>query len=244
MAVAVENVITDNSNSDSPSITLAGTGANRLIVLILVSTNTSNVTHSGWTLNSVAADGSGTLGVDGGRAVVTSYAYWLDTNHPGSGSFTIAYTGEGTFPIWTIYELSGVNQTTPIGTPATNTAINQIDGANLTATLSGESGEFVLSYCATGDAASSSTGSTAPANLDGTTYTTTLSQGTVSVDTDTAAASASEDYTWTLSHDGVNIIDSCVASAFAVYAAGAVATSIPVIRNQYAYQNMPTLLTR
>lgn len=238
MAVAVENVVTDSSNSDAPTITLAGTGTNKIVIAVIGTTNTAVDNHTGWTLNSVAADFSGTLNIDGGRAVSTSYAVWLDANHPGSGSFTVAYNGEGTFPIWTVYELSGVNQTTPIGTPATATATDQADGSTLTATLVGESGEFVFSYCATGDAATASTGSTAPANLDGTTYTTTLSQGTVSVDNDTAAASASEDYTWTLSHNGVDIIDSCVAAAFAVYAAGGATITIPKFIHHYRMQGI------
>ncbi len=207
------------------SVAIDASGSDRLIVVHWGSARGALRTLTAISLNSVAADYYENLGIDGGTSATGGFAYWLDANNPGNGTWTLSVTWSGSqsYPQVIVTEYTGVHQTTAIGTRKTNTTTNLADGGNIACpAITGESGEFVISWVSFSDAANQ-TGSgyaTQSANLtEILERTRTLSR--VSVAYDTSCGSGSEVYDWDCSVNGSDPADSVVCGAFPVYASGA-----------------------
>lgn len=213
----------------SGTVTIDGSGSDRLIIAVFGANRSYYRTLSSATLDGVKPDGIIELGVDGGQAVAGQVAYWLNTNNPGSSSVTLSatYSGNVTGSLVHVVELTGTDQTATLSSASTTTATDENDGTTHAATLTNESGEFVLSWTAFADSGGfDASGSSAPSsNLTEIQdeYATNLR---VSVGYDLSCASTSENYSWTISANGTAQVDSIVVGAVAVYAASGGDTSV------------------
>ena len=229
MAIAVETSAT--YTGATPSVTIGASGSDRVIAIFLNTNQIPPGDLTDITLNGVSADEFFALSVDGGRSAIGGFGIFREASSPGAGSFTVAATATATLNrhVYLVIELSGVDQTTATSTPASNTATVQADGSNIAATLAGQTGEYVLSYCAISDPVSES----ASGGLDPSVNLSEIIEGVLSgsgvriaVAEDTSAASASEQYDWDVSMDGSTTIDAVVTGSFAVFAAAAAAGRI------------------
>lgn len=213
-------------NGESPTVTLLG-GLSEAFVPVLVKGDSGAArTVTAATLDGAPADFIQNLNSDDGRAISSAVLYWLNAKHPGAGPVTLDTTWSGTINNvqMGVLEYSAVDQSTPLSAIATNTEANQLDGATVSVTLAGQSGELALSWVAIADAAmADGNGSiTASANL------TSLSgadvfagQSRLAVGEDAVVATASEDYDWIISQNGSTVIDSTVLGAFAIFGSAA-----------------------
>lgn len=214
---------------ENPSVTLLG-GLSDAIVIAIVKGDRGAARTTTATLDGEPADFTEQLNFDGGRAISSVVFYWLNAKHPGVGAVTLATSWSGSIDNvqMQVLEYSGVNQSTPISTIVTNTALDLSDGGTLASTLTGQSGELTLSFLACADStAATSNGSLVPsanlASLTGPDVFTGLSR--LGVGEDAVAATASEVYEWTVSQDGVGMgtsaIDSVVTGSFAIFGSAA-----------------------
>ncbi len=131
---------------DSASITLLGTGTDRLIMVIPMSTSGSTNLPTGVTLNGVSGTLSNAISYDGGATVNAGIATWLDSQHMGAGTFTLESTWAAAVNDigYLVIEWENFDQTTPLGTAAINTIFDQAAPYDLGVNLTGESGKAAL----------------------------------------------------------------------------------------------------
>jgi len=136
-----------NLNNYNHTVTLANTGeSDRLVVVMVGMCQNAVQTMSSCTLNGTA----GTIanyGIDGGRAGNLAVIYWKDAQLPSSnGDYTLncQWGSDADASIMIAFELSGVDQTTPLGTPDTDTATGQTGYAYPNLNITGSSGSFAL----------------------------------------------------------------------------------------------------
>lgn len=235
---------------ESPSVTLTGGLSNALVIAIIKGDAGAERTLDAATLDGASADFMENLSTDSGRAISSAVYYWLNAKHPGAGAVTLATTwSAGINNVqMQVLEYSGANQTTTISTIATNVAGNQSDGATISSTLTGQTGELALSFEAQADStAASMGGSLVPSvNLISLTGADVFAgQSRLAVGEDAIVASASEDYVWTVSQDGMTSIDSLVTGSFAIFAAADAGITVTVTLGtiDYTSQNTTVALT-
>lgn len=234
MAVSfVDHYIDQGGATEDAS--LDGSGTDRLIVASVSASDSALRTLTSMTVGGVSVADIVNTGIDGGsRAIHHCFGHILDADDPGAGTQTMDPTWSGSAgpTVYSLVELAGVDQTTPLGTAAVNTDVDVVDSGSVAVTLNGHSGKFALVFVASGSANNNDEfgGHTLPAaaTLIGTwEYNTTR----VSIGYISAVASASESLSFTVSIDGSSDATSVVVGAVPVYAVGEVpaGTSIPPI---------------
>jgi len=211
-------------SSQSPSVTLTGGLSNALVIAIIKGDAGAVRTLDDATLDGASADFMQNLNFDSGRAVSSAVYYWLDGKHPGAGVFSLntVWSGAINNVQMEVMEYSGAHQTTTTSTIATNTAADIVDGSTITSTLNGQTGELAVSFEAQADStAASLSGSLTPSvNLSSLTGPNVfLGQSRLAVAEAASVTSSSENYTWTISQNGMTVTDSLVTGSFAIFAA-------------------------
>lgn len=143
----MSNVISANFyTTESPSVTLTGTGTNRLILVIPMSTSGTLRTVDSITLNAVAGTVHGQIGFDGGNAINSAVCYFLDSQHPGAGSFTLASTRSGADNdiCYMVVEYDDFNQSTPFDALVTATISNQTEPYDSSVNVTGKAGKQAI----------------------------------------------------------------------------------------------------
>jgi hypothetical protein len=227
--MAVSFVSSDLENEGGgAALTIAGTGTDQLIFLVLTGRSGGVRTLSSATLGGVSASGIDSDGVDGGTAIMAGWGYIDEASSPGSGSQSITETWSGgadpADEIYVSMEFEGVDQTTPIIEVVTNTATSVADGGTISVSVSGRSGKAALMFIASTDTGASG-GHTLPsgsteAQQDYDTH------NRVAVGYLLNIASDSETYNFTASGNGSSTMDSVVAGVAVIEPAAAGGTTI------------------
>jgi hypothetical protein len=199
------------------------TGSNEVVVIFVANAANTAVTHTDVKLDGTSGTKIGQWNVDGGLAVCFSGWWWPDADLPAtSGDKTVAVTISASLAQFSatsvLVELQDIHQTVPFGTPVTDTATDQT-GHTYTLSVSGESGEFILSCVAAADSLDIDAGRTAPANTTEVQdiHAVNGSRSTaLAVGYDESAASSPETYPW--DEDETNELDSLSGVAIPVYA--------------------------
>jgi len=211
------------TTATSVSATITGTGSNKLVVVVVRGRAGSVQTLTAMTLDGVSGTVHSTLNIDGGGvASFGGVAYFVDSENPGAGTFTIDTTWSGTPNdlVFEVYEYSGALQVSPLSAEATATDSAVVDGGTIDVTLASQSGELAIVYCSSADTVTAGAGGGHTVDADATLLDEDFNLRTrAGFANDLVVASASVTYTWTVSSDGTETIDNVVAGAFAVFAA-------------------------
>ncbi len=147
------NTVTLSTKSFSLDV-VGSSETDKLILAIVATTRNDAKIVSGMTLDGEALTLiDGVISSDGGMACAVAIGYLKDADYPAAGSKTLAvtYTSSVSATVASIIELSGVDQTTPVGTLVTEENITDETGYTYTFGITGSSGEFAVSAVASAD---------------------------------------------------------------------------------------------
>jgi hypothetical protein len=237
--MAVEFNQSNSYSGQNPTITIAVTGSDRLLMVHPTCVQGAERSLGTCTINGISAshiDNTG-LSVDGGLAAQGNYAYFNEAaivSIGGAGSYAVVveWGGSSSQESLIVSELKNVDQTSSVGTVSGSTiskatATNQADGSTITANLTGAAAKFVYSWVVTADSATQtgSGGNSPSANLTEQ-IENPVARQRMSIATDDSAASSNEDYSWTFSVNGSASVDSIVLAAVVINAAAGGSGSI------------------
>ncbi len=245
------------ANAPRYNITLTnGSGNDRFLLVLPLVRRGGTRTLTSVTVDPAGSPSTGTVwqsvSVDGGQACSSGVAYFLDADLPassGATSIDVLWSANNTSSPAIFIEFTGVDQTNPLESFASTTQTGQAEGGTISATLSGSSGKYALSYLAIADGSDLPAAThTVPSGMTDlgdaqTAGTGNSSRASISAAEIASAASASEAYQWTYDYGGALNLDSIITATLAVNEAAGGGVTIDASTENISSSGSPSLIS-